>query len=144
MNRPAPNQLFVLGLAIGFPPWMLSLFSPFATGGVFVSAGFGFVFGNTILALTIAYYAGSDSRPMSRTTKSLLGFLGFLVVAAFPYSIVVVARPRIGLGILVTLGPLLAVYYSFRKLPADAESSGFEETESMTEETEPTEPETNE
>ncbi|WP_227374995.1 hypothetical protein [Haladaptatus halobius] len=132
MNRPTPNQTLVLGLGIGFPPWLFSFFSVFATGGVFVSTGLGFFAANTVLALSIAYYAGSDSEPMSGTTKALLGFLGFLVVFAFAYSILLAGRPLVGLEILVTLGPLLGVYYAFRKRPA-ARDPGVEKRASGTE-----------
>lgn len=96
----------------------------FATGGVFVSIGFGFFVANAVLALSIADYVGSDSKPMSGTTKALLRFLGFLVVFAFAYSILLVGRPLVGLGLLVTLGLLLGVYYAFRKRPIECDPSG--------------------
>ncbi|WP_458185900.1 hypothetical protein [Haladaptatus sp. NG-WS-4] len=144
MNHPTPNQLLVLGLAIGFPPWILSLFSGFATGGVVVGTGFGLFAGNAVLALTVAYYAETDSRPMSGSTRVLLGLLGFFVVFAFVYSILLLGRPLVGFGILVTLGPLFAVYYAFRRRPADADSARFEETEWVSEDSESAESESSE
>lgn len=110
MNRPTPTQILVLGLGIGLPPWTLSLLSDFSSGG-----SFGFFAANATLALAIAYYAGSDSRPMSDLMQLSLAFLGLLFVFAFLYSLLLLSRPIFGIIILFTLGPLFGVYYSFRR-----------------------------
>ncbi len=114
MYRPTPNQVLVLGLAIGIPPWFFSILSEFSFGG-----GFGFFAANATIALTVAYYASSDSRPMSDLMKLSLAFLGLLIPFLFFYSFFIMYMPALGLGIVVTLGALLGVHYTFRRTTED-------------------------